>query len=55
MDVFDGWKQKNGSVLPIHKKLIDAKLRIWVYRMQGAAWLASSGPPTARLALQPPV
>nr|GEW86104.1 serine carboxypeptidase-like 31 [Tanacetum cinerariifolium] len=31
MDVFDGWKQTIGSVLPIYKKLIDAKLRIWVY------------------------
>lgn len=32
MDVFYGWSQSKDSVLPIYKKLIDAKLRIWVYR-----------------------
>nr|KAJ0210194.1 hypothetical protein LSAT_V11C400178290 [Lactuca sativa] len=31
MDVFYGWSQSKDSVLPIYKKLIDAKLRIWVY------------------------
>nr|XP_043611432.1 serine carboxypeptidase-like 31 [Erigeron canadensis] len=31
MDIFYGWKQTKDSVLPIYKKLIDAKLRIWVY------------------------
>nr|XP_043626445.1 serine carboxypeptidase-like 31 [Erigeron canadensis] len=31
MDIFNGWSQSKGSVLPIYKKLIDAKLRIWVY------------------------
>ncbi|KAI3740782.1 hypothetical protein L2E82_31256 [Cichorium intybus] len=31
MDIFYGWAQSKVSVLPIYKKLIDAKLRIWVY------------------------
>ncbi|KAI3742939.1 hypothetical protein L1987_60638 [Smallanthus sonchifolius] len=31
MDIFYGWKQSKDSVLPIYKKLIDAKFRIWVY------------------------
>ncbi|XP_024984379.1 serine carboxypeptidase-like 31 [Cynara cardunculus var. scolymus] len=31
MDVFNGWKQSKVSVIPIYNKLIDAKLRIWVY------------------------
>ncbi|XP_024963652.1 serine carboxypeptidase-like 31 [Cynara cardunculus var. scolymus] len=31
MDIFNGWSQSIDSVLPIYKKLIDAKLRIWVY------------------------
>ncbi|KAK1424677.1 hypothetical protein QVD17_20012 [Tagetes erecta] len=31
MDIFYGWSQSKDSVLPIYKKLIDAKLRIWVY------------------------
>ncbi|MFS7987675.1 putative carboxypeptidase D [Helianthus anomalus] len=32
MDIFNGWAQSKDSVLPIYKKLIDAKFRIWVYR-----------------------
>ncbi|KAF5782667.1 putative carboxypeptidase D [Helianthus annuus] len=31
MDIFNGWAQSKDSVLPIYKKLIDAKFRIWVY------------------------
>ncbi|XP_076896391.1 serine carboxypeptidase-like 31 [Bidens hawaiensis] len=31
MDIFNGWSQSKDSVLPIYKRLIDAKLRIWVY------------------------
>ncbi|XP_023752643.1 serine carboxypeptidase-like 31 [Lactuca sativa] len=31
MDIFDGWAQTKASVIPIYKKLIAAKLRIWVY------------------------
>ncbi|XP_071720292.1 serine carboxypeptidase-like 31 [Rutidosis leptorrhynchoides] len=30
-DIYDRWGQSIASVLPIYKKLIDAKLRIWVY------------------------
>ncbi|XP_076893739.1 serine carboxypeptidase-like 31 [Bidens hawaiensis] len=31
MDIFYGWAETKDSVLPIYKKLIDAKLIIWVY------------------------
>ncbi|CAI9270105.1 unnamed protein product [Lactuca saligna] len=31
VDIFDGWAQTKASVIPIYKKLIAAKLRIWVY------------------------
>ncbi|KAI3456291.1 hypothetical protein Pfo_012954 [Paulownia fortunei] len=31
MTVFDGWSDSKVSVLPIYKKLIAARLRIWVY------------------------
>ncbi|CAA0817933.1 Serine carboxypeptidase-like 31 [Striga hermonthica] len=31
MTIFDRWSDSKPSVLPIYKKLIEAKLRIWVY------------------------
>ncbi|KAH7859145.1 hypothetical protein Vadar_032170 [Vaccinium darrowii] len=33
MEIFYSWSDSKESVLPIYKKLIDAGLRLWVYRL----------------------